>query len=771
MKRYAFIIFSLWLSCYTYAYKYTGLVFDKNTGIPLPFTHIYDQNGRLLALSNEKGHFSIENHENDSVRICASSIGYVDYYMAFARDINELLVALTPSNQELEMVVIEGSKSHININLPYTQSTIYAAKVEEKVSSSLIDILETVPGVYKKSEYHSPIVLRGLSGKRVLIMQDGNRRMGSTSAGFTGQTVNVYNLSRVEVIKGPASVKYGPGAIGGIINMVSRTSGEQQGLNGRILTTYGSNNNEYSVLGNINYSNQQHSLSVGGRFQNASNFRYGNKQLAINSFHRNIDVNTLYNVQLLPTLQVSVDGCVHIGGPWGRAKGYNGTEYVVQTADKDDNYHISVAANWNCGKLLDRIEVSLFYDKDKLKEVRSDYDIGSGKLSFQEIVNYDNYYTGWRLHSLFNLTKCVNLNIGSDGVLYSIKSPTTLTDYFKNYTINNRVSEKAGLVMGGLFLESEVKLLNEKLKLIIGIRGDLAKMNEGEVHDTLLNNGRNKHFEIMNANIGALYQIRNGVSLTFNVARASRMPDAKELFVESATTDGSVFGNTELKPEYGFNFDLGMKGVLGNFVFDVSMFSNFLHDFIVQKQWYGSSRKGVNYKFDNVDKSLIYGFEASMAYNKDGFFCERDLLNYSAFAVYTKGYEIKKEHRWFSKDKEPLNQIAPFNMRHEIIYRYRMRGKSSVYAGINLLWFSGRTEYAKTSYPTGSYCLLGCMMGIQKAFKSSKCKLAVNVTNLTNEIYKPFESLIYGMGRSIKLLVAIEFGASTPKHRANCINN
>ena len=49
----------------------------------------------------------------------------------------------------------------------------------------------------------------------------------------------------------------------------------------------------------------------------------------------------------------------------------------MQTADKDDNYHISVAANWNCGKLLDRIEVSLFYDKDKLKEVRSDYDIGS----------------------------------------------------------------------------------------------------------------------------------------------------------------------------------------------------------------------------------------------------------------------------------------------------------------------------------------------------------------------------------------------------------
>ena len=344
MKRCGWLLLLLWVSCSVSAYKYTGRVFDKQTGEPLPFTHIYDHKGKLLTLSDEKGFFSIENHEKDSVRVSASSIGYSHYYMAFSRESKQLLVALTPMGKELGTVVIEGKRSSININQPYTQSTVYAANIEEKVSSSLIDVLETIPGVYKKSEYHSPIVLRGLTGKRILMTQDGNRRMGSTSSGFTGQTVNVYNLDRVEVIKGPASVKYGPGAIGGIINMVSRPINDQQGFHGRVLGMYGENNNEYSILGNLNYSSGVHSLSVGGRYQHASDFKYGNKQVAVNSFHRDGDVNALYMVQPRADLQFSINGNVHLGGPWGRAKGYNGTDYVVQTAEQDDSYHLTVGA-------------------------------------------------------------------------------------------------------------------------------------------------------------------------------------------------------------------------------------------------------------------------------------------------------------------------------------------------------------------------------------------------------------------------------------------
>ncbi|MDR3127158.1 MAG: Plug domain-containing protein, partial [Tannerellaceae bacterium] len=101
----------------------------------------------------------------------------------------------------------------------YSQTDIPYDAIEEKIATSLIDVLEQAPGITKRGEYHSPIALRGLGGKRLLITKDGNRRMGNFSGGFMGQSVNVYDLAKVEIIKGPASVQYGPGAISGIINM------------------------------------------------------------------------------------------------------------------------------------------------------------------------------------------------------------------------------------------------------------------------------------------------------------------------------------------------------------------------------------------------------------------------------------------------------------------------------------------------------------------------------------------------------------------------
>ena len=94
--------------------------------------------------------------------------------------------------------------------------------------------------------------------------------------------------------------------------------------------------------------------------------------------------------------------------------------------------------------------------------------------------------------------------------------------------------------MGGLFAETQIDLFGEKLKWQIGIRGDLAQMNEGNIHDTLLIKGRNTDFKILNMTTGAMYQFKDDVSITFNIARASRMPDAKELFMESASTDGKI---------------------------------------------------------------------------------------------------------------------------------------------------------------------------------------------------------------------------------------
>ncbi len=748
-----------------------GFIFDNVTGEPLPFAHICDNRGRLICQSDEQGRFNIVVSTSDSIRIKASYVGYKLYDMKFSSASTSMLIAMSPQMQNIDNVDISVQRTPININKQYSQTSVYAARIEENISTALIDVLETVPGLYKKAEYHSPIVLRGLSGKRLLITLDGNRRMGSTSAGFTGQTVNIFDLKKIDIIKGPASVKYGPGAIAGIINMERRSPFESDGLAGKVLATYGENNNEYTTLANISYSKDNVAFGVGGRYMNASDFRYATGEKAFNSDHVDKDISGFCAFRFSRSFVLSAESNVHIGGPWGRAKGYNGTDYVLQTTLQDDNYHCSVRGEWEPTMVVEKMDFSLYFDKDRMRDIRNDYDIASGKLSYKEDVRYDNYYSGWRFHTLFSLFSNTSLTVGSDGVFYRIDSPTELTDYFKNFTIKNRVAEDAGLMMGGVFAESEMKICNNRLRWVLGVRGDMANINEGDVHDLNDDKGRNENIYAFNLSTGLVYNPLSDIFISLNMARACRMPDATELFVETATTDGLVFGNIDLKPEYGLNFDLGLRGSISNVTFDISAFSNFLYDFIGRKVWKSAAKKGMNYRYENIDRSLIYGAEISLGYNRKGVFNSKDNINYNGFLVYTRGYELKKDKDWFSSDNVPLNNIPPLNSRHELIYRYNIGYRSSVYTGVNFVWFDGRTEYAPNSYPTGSYSLLGCMAGVKKNYKNNDYKFSISVNNLTNERYRPFESLIYGMGRNVKFMITMEFGNSEKKHGTRCVEN
>ena len=773
MKRKLFHItfmLAVLISLRATAESYEGYIFDKTTGLPLSFAHICDNSGKMICQSDEEGRFFIEKINNDSLRLRASYVGYTLYEMSFTAKSSELLIAMSPESQKLNDVEVTALRSAININKQYAQTSVYDTRIEENISTSLIDILETVPGLYKKAEYHSPIVLRGLSGKRLLITLDGNRRMGSTSAGFTGQTVNIFDLEKIDVIKGPASVRYGPGAIAGIINMVRRSPFGSKGINGKVLTTYGENNNEYSALANISYNLGNAAFGIGGRYMTAEDMRYGNSERAFNSNHTDKDISAFLALRKNESFSLTAEGNIHLGGPWGRAKGYNGTDYVLQTTEKDDNYHCSMTGIWKSDGFIKQADLSVYFDKDRMRDIRNDYDIASGRLSYSEDVSYDNYYSGWRMHAMTQLSTRSLLTVGTDGVFYRVDSPTVLTDYFKNFTISNRVAEDAGLFMGGVFAETETDIINERLKWIAGVRGDIANINEGNVHDTLSEKGRHEYIHAFNISTGLIYTPVEDLFISFNIARACRMPDATELFVETATTDGLVFGNADLKPEYGMNLDFGIRGGIGGVTFDISTFSNFLYDFIRRKVWKSAAKKGMNYRYENMEKSIIYGAEVSLGYNRKGIFSEKDNISYNGFAVWTKGYELKKDQKWFSREGIPLNNIPPFNTRHELTYRYRIGYRSSVYAGLNFLLFDGRTEYAPNSYPTGAYSLLGCQGGIKKRYKGCDYKFSVSVNNLTNEVYRPFESLIYGMGRNFKFMVAVEFGGKNDTYRRNAAN-
>ena len=744
------------------AQKITGYVLDESTNKAISSANITESSTGYKTKSNKNGYFFIQlNHSKKDVSLSFSYIGYESTRVRISQTKTDTLlyIYLKNKSQQLREVAITAPLIRQTLSESYSLTTIDETVIEEKIASSLIDVLEEVPGITKRSEYHSPIALRGLGGKRLLVTKDGNRRMGNFSGSFMGQGVNIYDLAKVEVLKGPASVKYGPGAITGIINMVSKSPFLRSGWHGKASASYGTNNKERTVLGSVNWANMDNALSISGRWRDADDFTAGKGKKAENSEYHDRDLRASYTWEGNSYLLLNAESELHVGGPWGRPIGFNGTDYMRVYNPHDNTWHNAVSFTYSPEKKMKRMEGSLYFDKEYREQIKDSYDVGSGELSYREDVKYDNYYGGWRYLNLFSMNKQTELNVGTDGVYYRIKSPTEYTDYFLDTEIHNRVSKDAGVMLAGIFSEAEYHSSDDRLKLRGGLRADYSQINEGDVHDTLQTSGRKGDVIAWNGTAGAVYELKKNMFTSIQIARSCRMPDASEIFIVNSTSDGIVYGNSDLKPEYGLNLDAGFRGTTGWMSFDLSLFCNFLHNFISQEIWNNSGHKGVCYSYFNIDRARILGGELSVGMRLKSFLHPDNTLVYNSMYVYTQGDKLTDAPDWFSSGV-PLRTIPPFNMYHEVSLRRLINSATSFYVSGNVRFYATQNRIAPSGdggYVSPGYTLFGASAGYSHKGQLFDWDLKLHGDNLVDNRYRPFESLVYAMGRNVKLMLTIQF--------------
>ncbi|MDD3079207.1 MAG: TonB-dependent receptor [Paludibacter sp.] len=762
-KHYLYILTfcCFWISFPVHAFTIRGIVTDKETGKPVSNFTVIDTKNHLSALTNTSGTFELAVKKGGNIQLDCSHVSYKSFSLSLGKIKQDTIIYLEAENKitELTDVQITAPLRRQVLTQSYSQTNIDEMVIEEKIATSLIDILEEVPGITKRSEYHSPIALRGLGGKRLLITEDGNRRMGNFSGSFMGQGVNIYDLAKVEVIKGPASVKYGPGAITGIINIKSKSPFLQPGWHSRAMTSYGANNNEKAALASVNWADMDHALSISARWRDANNYTAGKGIEAENSEYHDRDTRVSYTWEGNSSLSINAESELHLGGPWGRPVGFNGTQYMRVYNTDDDTWHSAVTLKWQPEIRLKRMEGSIYFDKEYRQQIKDSYDVGSGDLSYREDVKYNNYYGGWRCLSVFTLNKNTELNLGTDGVYYRIQSPTEYTDYFLTTTIKNRISKDAGVMLAGIFAESEYKLTDGKLKIRAGLRADYSNINEGEVHDTLLTTGRNSDVFAWNGTAGTVYEVCPGMFASLQIARSCRMPDASEMFIVNSTTDGIVYGNPDLTPEHGLNFDTGFRESVGWMSFDLSLFCNFLHDFISMEYWNNSGKKGINYTYYNIDRARIFGGEFSLGTKWKSFLHPDNTLIYNGMFVYTQGDKLTDAPGWFSTGV-PLRTIPPFNFKQEVTLRRLINSAMSFYLGGDIRFYATQYRIAPSAdggYISPGYTLFGAAAGFNHRGRAFDWELKLRGDNLADNKYRPFESLVYAMGRNVKVMLTIKF--------------
>jgi hemoglobin/transferrin/lactoferrin receptor protein len=148
-------------------------------------------------------------------------------------------------------------------NAPRSFSTLDQVRVQQQSPVSTPEVLEMIPGVLiqRTNVGGGSLIIRGRNGNQNLIMVDG---IPINDAGWRFSNVQYLNtidpgvIDRIEVIRGPASVLYGSGAMGGVLNIITKSRREFSqcvGLNGALISNFGtageSGYGRFEVSGNI----------------------------------------------------------------------------------------------------------------------------------------------------------------------------------------------------------------------------------------------------------------------------------------------------------------------------------------------------------------------------------------------------------------------------------------------------------------------------------------------------------------------------------------
>jgi iron complex outermembrane receptor protein len=151
--------------------------------------------------------------------------------------------------ESIDTIMVAGTQIPLRVHETGRSITVIKQDAIKKMPGVSIDeILQLVPGVEVQSRNgfgaQADILMRGSTFTQVLVLVDGMRLNDPLTGHFNGN-IPVVNaeIDRIEVLRGPAAAIFGPDAVGGLINIVTKTFSQRQaeGLNASGQVGVGSN--------------------------------------------------------------------------------------------------------------------------------------------------------------------------------------------------------------------------------------------------------------------------------------------------------------------------------------------------------------------------------------------------------------------------------------------------------------------------------------------------------------------------------------------------
>lgn len=471
-------------------------------------------------------------------------------------------------------------------------------RLDEQKAGTLGDTVAKLPGV--QSTFFGPGVgrpiIRGQEGPRVAVLSNGMGNMdASTVSADHATSIEPFLADQIEVLKGPATLLFGSGAIGGAVNVVDGRIARDlpdRPLSGRAEVRGNSVNDERSGMFRLDGVNGNWVLHVDGLVRNGDDYRIPGYAvidgLEDHSGHDHEEGDTdeprrgtLDN----SSIRTRAGG---VGATWLGEGGYFGasastyrTNYGIPNgahvhADDDHDHDHDHGDEEEEG---DEHDVRIDMVQNRFEAKGGIYN----PVSFLKNINLRTAYTDYEHVELEAGTPSTRFtNRGVEARLEAVQQQIGGWDgafglQFGNSDFGAKGEEAfvpdTGTRNVGLFVLQEKQFGPFKLEL--GGRHDQVKLDPAGDY-------RARTFDATNLSAAGIWKLNDAVDLRFGVDGSERAPTNEELYAAGAhiATRSLEIGDANLKTERGQRVELGIHTHSDRLDFSASIYQTKFKDFI-----------------------------------------------------------------------------------------------------------------------------------------------------------------------------------------------
>jgi iron complex outermembrane receptor protein len=649
----------------------------------------------------------------------------------------------------LEAVTVTATRAPISpLASPLASDALSGERLRREQDVSLAQALDGFAGVRNLStgqQVGKPMI-RGLTGPRVLVLDDGLRLEDYSWSDEDGPSVDSRLAERVEIIRGPASVLYGSDAIGGVINVVPDevpdARGEKPFVSGAGEAYGATNNGEIGGLVRAEGGSGAIGFRATAIGRRAGNFHTppGNEQTPTGDIY-----DTGYgslNGELAVGYHGDRNGATlryeRYGGDFGLLDGPpvpddNTSGPLRRLADD----RIQGLTNWQLNENA-RLETRSQYQRHSLQELVGDSRTAGDTPSFDLLLQ--TFTTDVLLHH--DHGGWLSGTIGVSG-LYQDNKSMGVFPLVPDATTTN----------GAAFAFEQATF--GRWSFLAGARGDAHRI-AADSNTSLQLGAQTRTTSAFSGDVGAVFRPVENLAFAANVGRAFRAPTLYELFTNGPHLgeDRYEIGLPSARPEQSLNTDVSVRWQSGRFRGEVAAYRNQIDHYLYIEPTGGTApvlndEGGQDtlpvYQYKQTSRATLTGVDVS------GEVEAASMLTLRGRFDYVRGNNDATD------SPLPLMPPARGDLEAELHTAGGAENNRAYFmAGTQLV--SRQNRLGQFDTPTDGYALLNLGAGAGREFGGREFYLDLRLRNATNKRYNDFlsryKTFAFEPGRNLTIRVS-----------------